>query len=126
MLWKKEITVKVLSFSPHHIDSTVHVQGGNQNIRLTGLYEWADATQRSHTWELIGDYTVNPICLSLSEGTIMRFYIGRRRRGVEIEVLRKWMHFDMHSLILHSRTWDFVVTLSPGRIKERPRTLLDA
>lgn len=52
MIWKDGIDVKILSFSKHHIDSTVSFDGGKE-WRFTGIYGSSKASQKIHNWKLM-------------------------------------------------------------------------
>lgn len=45
LLWKKDVEVQIKSFSSHHIDCTIFVQGSTQEIRITGFYGWPEVAQ---------------------------------------------------------------------------------
>ncbi|KAL0454948.1 UNVERIFIED_CONTAM: hypothetical protein Slati_0834000 [Sesamum latifolium] len=53
LLWRKDIEVCLQSFSKHHIDATVSLNGDSQNWRFTGFYGHPDTASRKGTWDLL-------------------------------------------------------------------------
>lgn len=45
--------MELISYSNHHIDTKVKMEGGNQWVRITGIYGIPEANQRHRTWDLI-------------------------------------------------------------------------
>lgn len=53
MLWRKEITVELMSYSKHHIDTRVRLEEEEPWFRVTGIYGASEVNQRFRTWELM-------------------------------------------------------------------------
>lgn len=53
LLWRKEVTMDLLSFSPHHIDTMAQLSDQNLKWRLTGFYGWAEQNYRHKSWALL-------------------------------------------------------------------------
>lgn len=52
LYWRNKDEVKIQSYSKHHIDAIVEVQGEHK-FRLTGIYGEPDRVKRKETWDLI-------------------------------------------------------------------------
>jgi len=55
LLWEKTTQVSLLSYSLHHIDVIVEGVGSHNSWRFTGIYGWAETSQKIKTCELIKD-----------------------------------------------------------------------
>ncbi|KAL7111975.1 hypothetical protein ACP275_05G123500 [Erythranthe tilingii] len=53
LLWKKDMNVDLLSFSPNHIDVEVQAKEKEAKWRFTGFYGFADQSQRHKSWNLL-------------------------------------------------------------------------
>ncbi|KAL0458765.1 UNVERIFIED_CONTAM: hypothetical protein Slati_0503700 [Sesamum latifolium] len=53
LLWRKDISLVVHSFSTSHIDATVSTEEGTYGWRFTGIYGQPDAAKRSESWKLL-------------------------------------------------------------------------
>ncbi|XP_012853795.1 PREDICTED: uncharacterized protein LOC105973319 [Erythranthe guttata] len=67
LLWRKDITVNVLSYSQNHIDATVSMPRIEGIWRFTGFYGVADHTLRHRSWNLLR---------TLAEGMALPWVIG--------------------------------------------------
>ncbi|XP_023871998.2 uncharacterized protein LOC111984613 [Quercus suber] len=53
LLWKKELSVSVQSYSESHIDAIVNQNDGSQKWRFTGFYGNPDTSRREESWVLL-------------------------------------------------------------------------
>ncbi|KAL0367264.1 UNVERIFIED_CONTAM: putative mitochondrial protein [Sesamum radiatum] len=99
LLWKKDISVSLLSYSMNHIDVQVHSTDGLSDWRLTGFYGNPDQNMRSHSWNLLRQL--------------------RRRSTLP------WMCCgDFNAILLHSEKESLTPT-PPAQIREFRKTIED-
>jgi len=55
LLWDKKVTLTLLSYSLHHMDAIVQLEGTGDTWRFTGMYGWAEAQYKGRTGEMIAD-----------------------------------------------------------------------
>lgn len=53
LLWKKSVSVTLLSYSFHHIDAHVELEDVGTVTKLTGIYGEPDSRHRHITWNLL-------------------------------------------------------------------------
>lgn len=53
LLWRKHVSLDLLSFSKNHIDSMVRFEEGGNSVRVTGIYGESESWNRGRTWDLI-------------------------------------------------------------------------
>ncbi|KAL7132329.1 hypothetical protein ABFS83_12G066400 [Erythranthe nasuta] len=53
LLWKKDLTVDLISFSKNHIDTEVMSPEWNQKCRFTGFYGFPEKHRRHLSWNLL-------------------------------------------------------------------------
>lgn len=51
LLWKREVNVRVISYSLNHIDSEIRWE--NKNWRFTGIYGFLEGNKKVLTWNLL-------------------------------------------------------------------------
>ena len=53
LLWKRQVKVDVLSYSPRHIDVVVFEEQGTRKWRFTGFYGHPETGKREESWKLL-------------------------------------------------------------------------
>ncbi|KAL0434672.1 UNVERIFIED_CONTAM: hypothetical protein Sradi_0175100 [Sesamum radiatum] len=95
LLWRKDLTVQLKSYSANHIDADIYLGQGVDRWRLTGYYGEPYANRRKESWNklirLSRDSTTPWICLgdyneilSHQEKLEMLDQIGRCRPSVSV------------------------------------------
>lgn len=81
ILWSDSMDVTISSSSSHHIDCTVGGLFSNERWRLTGLYGWADNTQKYRSWELLKSLKDMSVLPWLAIGDLNQILLEAEKKG---------------------------------------------